>query len=312
MRSHLVGIDGLPKRSIVAILDRAESFFGAPEGEARKLTSLKGRVVINLFYESSTRTRTSFEIAGKRLSAEVINIAAQASSVSKGESLIDTAQNLRAMGAEVLVMRHPASGSSELLTRRTTGMSIVNAGDGQHEHPSQALLDAFTIRKKLGTLEGLRVAICGDVLHSRVARSNLHLLRAFGSEVRMVGPRTLVPREMEALGARVFHDFAQGIEGADIVMMLRLQHERMKGALLPSLREYAATFGLMERHAASLPEKTLILHPGPINRGVEIDHLVADGQRSVILDQVEAGVAVRMAILDLLVSSPEELRATTP
>lgn len=293
---HLLGIEGLEAQDIVQILDTAEAFFEVSRRPVRKVPTLRGKTVINLFYEASTRTRTSFELAGKRLSADVVNISTASSSVKKGETLLDTVRTLEAMHPDVVIMRHSASGAPHFISERL-GCSVVNAGDGQHEHPTQALLDAFTIRRRLGRLNDLTVTICGDVAHSRVARSNALLLPLFGSRVRFVGPRTLLPHAAESLGVEVFDRLEPALDGADVVMVLRIQRERLKGALLPSLREYARTFGIGPRTLAYAPEHAIIMHPGPMNRGVEIDPSVADGERSVVLDQVEAGVAVRMAIL---------------
>jgi aspartate carbamoyltransferase catalytic subunit len=296
---HLLGIEGLSRADVLQVLDAAEAFFEVSRRPVAKVPTLRGKTVINLFYESSTRTRTSFEIAGKRLSADVINISVAQSSVSKGETLLDTARTLEAMRPDLVVIRHEASGAPALVASRI-GAGVVNAGDGQHEHPTQALLDAFTIRRAKGTLDGLVVAICGDVLHSRVARSNALLLRLFGAEVRFVGPRTLLPSDPRAFGVKVFDRLGPGLEGADVVMVLRIQRERLAGAHLPSLREYARTFGVGERALRAAKDDALVMHPGPMNRGVEIAPEVADGPRSAVLDQVEAGVAVRMAVLYLL------------
>lgn len=293
---HVLGIEGLEAADVVQLLDTAEAFFEVSRRPMRKVPTLRGKTVINLFYEASTRTRTSFELAGKRLSADVVNISAATSSVTKGETLLDTARTLEAMHPDIIVMRHSASGAPHYVAERV-GCSVVNAGDGQHEHPTQALLDAFTIRRRLGTLEGLTVTICGDVAHSRVARSNALLLRLFGSKVRFVAPRTLLPPHAESLGVEVFDRLEPALEGADVIMVLRIQRERLQGALLPSLREYSRTFGISERTLAAAPDEAIIMHPGPMNRGVEIDPAVADGSRSVVLDQVEAGLAIRMAIL---------------
>ncbi|MGF1469841.1 MAG: aspartate carbamoyltransferase catalytic subunit [Sandaracinaceae bacterium] len=294
---HLLGIEGLEARDVVQILDTAEVFHEVSRRPVRKVPTLRGKTVINLFYEASTRTRTSFELAGKRLSADVVNISTSASSVSKGESLLDTCRTLEAMHPDVVVVRHGASGAPHFVASRL-GCSIVNAGDGLHEHPTQALLDAFTVRRHKGTLSGLTITICGDIAHSRVARSNAHLFALFGSHVRVVGPRTLLPpRFAESHGVEVHDRLAPALEGADVVMVLRVQRERLQGTLLPTLREYARTFGLSPRTVAAAPEDAVILHPGPINRGVEIDPSLADGPRSLILEQVEAGVAVRMAVL---------------
>jgi aspartate carbamoyltransferase catalytic subunit len=264
---------------------------------------LRGRTIMNLFFEDSTRTRTSFELAGKRLGGDVLNMAVSTSSVKKGESLLDTALTLNAMNPDFLIVRHAESGAPKLLADKVN-CSVINAGDGTHEHPTQALLDALSIRRRKGRLDGLIVAICGDILHSRVARSNIHLLGTMGARVRVVGPTTLIPAAIERMGVEVFTDMDRGLDQADIVMMLRLQNERMAGRFVPSLREYFRFFGLtFERLAVAKPD-ALIMHPGPMNRGVEIDSEVADDiGRSLILDQVEFGVAVRMACLRLLVST---------
>lgn len=296
---HLLGIEDLDASDVLQVLDTAEAFFEVSRRPVRKVPALRGKTVINLFYESSTRTRTSFELAGKRLSADVVNISTSSSSVTKGETLLDTVKTLEAMHPDVVVMRHAASGAPHFVADRVR-CSVVNAGDGQHEHPTQALLDAFTIRRKLGTLSGLTVTICGDIAHSRVARSNAKLLARFGSKVRVVGPRTLLPRDAASLGVEVFDRLEPALEGANVVMVLRIQTERLAGALLPSMREYSRTFGIGPRALACAPPDALIMHPGPMNRGVEIEPSVADGARSVVLDQVEAGVAVRMAVLYLL------------
>lgn len=297
--THLLGIEGLEASDVAQILDAAEVFHEVSRRPVRKVPTLRGKSVINLFFEASTRTRTSFELAGKRLSADVVNISTSTSSVTKGETLLDTVRTLQAMHPDVVVIRHAASGAAEYVSERVR-CSIVNAGDGAHEHPTQALLDAFTIRRAKGTLAGLTVTICGDVAHSRVARSNALLLRLFGSEVRVVGPRTLLPSEAETLGVKVFDRLAPALEGADVVMVLRIQRERLEGALLPSMREYSRTFGIGPRTIGLAKPDAIVMHPGPMNRGVEIDPAIADGARSVILDQVEAGVAVRMAVLYLL------------
>jgi aspartate carbamoyltransferase catalytic subunit len=296
---HLLGIEELDTATALRILDTAEAFFEVSRRPVRKVPTLRGKTVINLFYEASTRTRTSFELAGKRLSADVVNISTATSSVKKGESLYDTCKTLEAMRPDVVVIRHPASGAPHYVASRV-GFGVVNAGDGTHEHPTQALLDAFTIRRALGRLGGLTVTICGDIAHSRVARSNALLLRKLGSTVRVAGPRTLLPPEMSAYGVEVFHRVEPALEGADVVMVLRIQQERLEGALLPSLREYSRTFGINPARLALAKPNAIVMHPGPMNRGVEIDPQVADGERSVILDQVEAGVAVRMAVLFLL------------
>lgn len=302
---HLTGIEGLTADDVLHVLDTSEAFYEVSRRPVRKVPTLRGKTILNLFYEASTRTRTSFELAGKRLSADVVNISASQSSVSKGESLYDTVKTLEAMRPDVVVLRHDASGASEYVAKRINA-SVVNAGDGQHEHPTQALLDAFTIRRHKGRLDGLVVTICGDVMHSRVARSNALLLRLFGTEVRVVAPRTLMPPAMEQYGVKVFDALEPALEGADVVMVLRIQRERLQGALLPSMREYARTFGIGTRTLAYAKADALVMHPGPMNRGVEISSEVADGAQSAVLEQVEAGVAVRMAVLYLLAAEPGE------
>jgi len=298
---HFVGIDGLSRGDIEALLDDAEAFFRAPVDAHR--SRLAGRTVVNLFFEASTRTRTSFQLAAKRLGADVLNIAAAASSISKGETLLDTARNIEAMRADAFVVRHPSSGAPHFLAARVKAQ-VVNAGDGAHEHPTQALLDAFTIRRHKKRLAGLTVAICGDILHSRVARSNALLLGACGAEVRLCGPRTMMPRDAEALGptVRAFDSVDVAVRDADVVMMLRIQHERLAGATIATTREYARAFGLNDRRLALARPDAIVMHPGPINRGVEVDPRIADGPRNVILEQVEAGVAVRSAVLARLLS----------
>jgi aspartate carbamoyltransferase catalytic subunit len=297
---HLLGIDGLTPAAIGAILDLSEEYVGQNRQIDKKRSSLRGRTQINLFFESSTRTRTSFELAGKRLGADVINMSTDGSAMKKGETLIDTAMTLNAMHPDVLVVRHQESGAVELLSQKVS-CSVINAGDGQHEHPTQALLDALTIRRRKGTLAGLLVAICGDVMHSRVARSNIHLLTTMGARVRVIAPPTLLPKTIDRLGVEVFHDMRKGLEGCDIVMMLRLQTERMQGGFVPSTREYFHYWGLDYAKLEAAKPDALIMHPGPMNRGVEIDSEVADDiHRSLIREQVEMGVAVRMAVLDLL------------
>ncbi|MGA9824910.1 MAG: aspartate carbamoyltransferase catalytic subunit [Methylocystis sp.] len=296
---HLLGIEGLSRLDILALLNLAEDAIEVSRQVEKKRSNLRGRTQINLFYEASTRTQASFEIAGKRLGADVMNMSVAQSSEKKGETLIDTAMTLNAMRPDIIVVRHAQAGAAHLLARKVD-CSVVNAGDGAHEHPTQALLDALTIRRNKGRIEGLIVAICGDVLHSRVARSNILLLGAMGARLRVVGPSTLVPRSLERLGVEVHHDMARGLDGADIVMMLRLQRERMSGALVPSSREYFHFFGLDEEKLARAAPDALVMHPGPMNRGVEIDSSVADGPRSLIREQVEMGVAVRMAVLEAL------------
>jgi aspartate carbamoyltransferase catalytic subunit len=302
-QKHLLAIEGMYPPRIAGFLDLAESFVLLNRTGKTPRDRLRGRTLINLFFEDSTRTRTSFELAGKRLGADVINMTVATSSVNKGETLLDTAATLNAMNCDLLVVRHAASGAPALLAKKVEA-SVINAGDGTHEHPTQALLDALTIRRRLGGLQGLTVAICGDVLHSRVARSNIFLLSAMGSRVRVVGPPTLIPPEAERLGIEVYHEMAAGLAGVDVVMMLRLQQERMARSLVPSAREYFRFWGLDEAKLAHAAPHALVMHPGPMNRGVEIASSVADDpQRSVIREQVEMGVAVRMAVLDLLAHS---------
>ncbi|WP_166141202.1 aspartate carbamoyltransferase catalytic subunit [Methylosinus sp. RM1] len=296
---HLLGIEGLSRIDIVTLLDMAEEAIEVSRQVEKKRATLRGRTQVNLFYESSTRTQASFEIAGKRLGADVMNMSVANSSEKKGETLLDTAMTLNAMRPDILVVRHARAGAVHLLARKVD-CAVVNAGDGAHEHPTQALLDALTIRRHKGRIEGLTVAICGDVLHSRVARSNIILLSALGARLRAVGPSTLAPDSLSRLGVEVFHDMRSGLAGADIVMMLRLQRERMNGAFVPSSREYFHFFGLDEEKLAYAAPDALVMHPGPMNRGVEIDSSVADGARSLIRDQVEMGVAVRMAVLEAL------------
>ena len=296
---HLLGIEGLSPIEIVALLDLADAAVEISRQVEKKRATLRGRTQINLFFEASTRTQSSFELAGKRLGADVMNMATANSSVKKGETLIDTAATLNAMRPDIIVVRHHHAGAAHLLARKVD-CSVINAGDGAHEHPTQALLDALTIRRNKGRIEGLIVAICGDILHSRVARSNILLLGALGATVRVVGPSTLLPVGIENMGVEAFHDMRSGLAGADIVMMLRLQRERMNGAFVPSTKEYFHFFGLDEEKLRWAKPDALVMHPGPMNRGVEIDSLVADGARSLIREQVEMGVAVRMAVLEAL------------
>ncbi len=296
---HLLGMEHVSREEVISILDTAEAFFEVSRRPIRKVPTLRGKTILNLFYEASTRTRTSFELAGKRLSADVVNMSPSSSSTTKGESLLDTVRTLEAMQPDVVVIRHAASGAPHYVATKVK-CAIVNAGDGLHEHPTQALLDAFSIRRAKKRLEGLKVAICGDVAHSRVARSNALLLTMFGNEVRFAGPRTLMPFGAVQYGVKVYDRIEPALEGADVVMMLRIQNERREGALLPSMREYSRTFGLNGRRLALAAPDAIVMHPGPMNRGVEIDPLVADGNHSVILDQVEAGVAVRMSVLYML------------
>jgi aspartate carbamoyltransferase catalytic subunit len=297
---HLLALQGLEPPYIAELLDLAESYALLNRGGKAQRDLLRGRTLINLFFEDSTRTRTSFELAGKRLGADVINMPVSTSSVNKGETLLDTAATLNAMQTDLLVIRHAQSGAPALLSQKVDA-AVINAGDGTHEHPTQALLDALTIRRRKGRLENLTVAICGDVLHSRVARSNIHLLLAMNCRVRIVGPPTLIPTEAEALGVEVFHDMKAGLKDADVVMMLRLQRERMAGGLVPSAREFFRFYGLDAAKLKHARPDAIVMHPGPMNRGVEIDSAVADDPaRSVIGEQVEMGVAVRMAVLDIL------------
>jgi aspartate carbamoyltransferase catalytic subunit len=297
---HLLGIEGLSPEDIKHVLDVADGYVELNRQAEKKRTVLRGRTIINCFFENSTRTRTSFEVAGKRLGGDVINMSVAASAIHKGETLVDTAMTLNAMHPDVLIVRHPESGAVQLLSEKLD-CAVINAGDGSHEHPTQALLDALTIRRRRGRLGGLIVAICGDILHSRVARSNIALLNIMGARVRVVAPRTLLPAEIERLGVEVFNDMAEGLAEVDIVMMLRLQSERMHGAFIPSTREYFHFFGLdYDKLSAAKPD-ALIMHPGPMNRGVEIGSEVADDiDRSLIRHQVEMGVAVRMACLEIL------------
>ena len=300
---HLLGIADLSASEIGFLLDVSDSYIDVNRGPNKKQTKLRGQTVINLFFENSTRTRTSFELAGKRLSADVINMSVATSSIKKGETMVDTSMTLNAMHPDVLVVRHPDSGAVKLLSEKING-AVINAGDGSHEHPTQALLDALTVRRRRGRIRGLIVAICGDVLHSRVARSNIHLLNKMGAQVRLVAPPTLLPTNVERLGVEVFHDMRTGLMGCDIVMMLRLQTERMRGTFVPSTREYFHFFGLDSDKLAVAKPDALVMHPGPMNRGVEIDSVLADDiTHSAILDQVEFGVAVRMACLDVLTNN---------
>ena len=298
-RRHLLGIEGLSASEITGLLDLAEEFVTLNRQVEKKRTSLRGRTQINLFFENSTRTQSSFELAGKRLGADVMNMSVAQSSIKKGETLIDTALTLNAMHPDILIMRHAASGAVELLSKKVD-CSVVNAGDGTHEHPTQALLDALTIRRNKGRLERLTVAICGDILHSRVARSNIILLNQMQARVRAIGPSTLLPASLERLGVEVYRDMKSGLKDADIVMMLRLQRERMNGSFVPSVQEYFHFYGLDEAKLRYAKPDALVMHPGPMNRGVEISTSVADGAQSLIREQVEMGVAVRMAVLEAL------------
>jgi aspartate carbamoyltransferase catalytic subunit len=295
----LVGLEHLSREQLQLILDTAEPFKEVSERPIKKVPALRGKTIVNLFFEASTRTRISFEFAEKRLSADTVNVASQGSSVSKGETLVDTARNLEAMRIDMVVIRHPASGAARFLGERIRS-NVINAGDGKHEHPTQGLLDMLTLRDKFGRLEGLKVAICGDSLHSRVARSNIWGLLKLGAEVAVCGPPTLLPRGIADLGVTVFHRIDDAIRWADALNVLRLQLERMQAGFIPSLREYNRVFGVTTERLSRAPKDLVILHPGPMNRGVEIDSDVADGEHSVILPQVTNGVAIRMAVLYLL------------
>jgi aspartate carbamoyltransferase catalytic subunit len=297
-RKDLVSIEALDAAEIVTILDTANAFKNVGTRDVKKVPALRGKTLVNFFVEPSTRTRASFELAAFRLSADVVNISASQSSLTKGETLKDTARNLEALLADIIVLRHPSAGAAQFLSERLRA-SVINAGDGAHEHPTQALLDTFTVREKKGRVEGLNVVILGDILFSRVARSNVHALLKLGANVTLCGPSTLVPREFERLGCRVTHDLDSVLAEADVLNLLRIQHERQRKEYFPSLGEYTSLFGLTKARAERLKPDCLIMHPGPINRGVEIDSDLADSPRSVILDQVTNGLAVRMAVLFL-------------
>jgi aspartate carbamoyltransferase catalytic subunit len=299
---HLLTTEGLPVEMIRRILDTADQFVSVGEREVKKVPLLRGKAIFNVFFEGSTRTRTTFEIAAKRLSADVINLNVGVSSTSKGETLLDTVYNLQAMDADMFVVRHSESGAAHLIARHVKpGVAVINAGDGRHAHPTQGLLDMYTIRHYKKDFSALTVAIVGDVLHSRVARSQIHALKTLGvPELRVIGPKTLIPAAVERLGVRVCHDMAEGIRGCDVVIMLRLQNERMNGALLPSAGEFFKCYGLTAEKLALAKADAIVMHPGPMNRGVEIDSPVADGRQSVILPQVTFGIAVRMAVMSML------------
>jgi len=299
---HFLTIEGLQRQTILKILDTAESFISVGEREIKKVPLLRGQTVVNLFFESSTRTRTTFEIAAKRLSADVININTDFSATNKGETLLDTVRNLEAMRTDLFVIRHPDSGAAYLIAGYVPAhVHIINAGDGRHAHPTQAMLDMFTIRRYKGSFENLRFAIVGDVLHSRVARSQIHALTTLGAaEVRVIAPKTLLPMDVEKLGVQVFTDMRTGLDGVDVILMLRLQFERMSGALIPSAQEYFNLYGLTREKLAYAKKDAIVMHPGPMNRGLEIESAVADGSQSVILPQVTNGIAVRMAIMALI------------
>ncbi|MBC7786105.1 MAG: aspartate carbamoyltransferase catalytic subunit [Methylophilaceae bacterium] len=299
---HLLSVEGLPKKILSQILDTAESFVGVAEREVKKVPLLRGKTVCNIFFENSTRTRTTFEIAAKRLSADVLNLNVNTSSQAKGETILDTVDNLIAMHADIFVVRHKQSGAAHLIAQHVAPhIHVINAGDGRHAHPTQGLLDVFTIRRYKPEMHNLRVAIVGDVLHSRVARSEIHALTTLGvPEVRVIAPKTLLPEHVEKLGVQVFHNMKAGLKDVDVVMMLRLQNERMNGAMLPSAQEYFKTYGLTQEKLDYAKPDAIVMHPGPMNRGVEIDSAVADGNQSVILPQVTYGIAVRMAVMAIL------------
>jgi aspartate carbamoyltransferase catalytic subunit len=307
-RKHLLDLESLSAAEIMTVLDTARAFKEVGERAIKKVPALRGKTVINLFVEPSTRTRISFELSEQRLSADIINFTAEASSLKKGETLKDTARNLQALNADFIVIRHSASGAPHFLAR-VLNASVINAGDGAHEHPTQALLDVFTIRERKGRVDGLNVTILGDILYSRVARSNIWALTKLGAKVTLCGPSTLVPRVFEQMGCRVTHDVEEAIRDADIINLLRIQHERQRQTMFPSLGEYTALFGLTKARLKLMKPETLIMHPGPINRGVEIDSEIADSGRSVILEQVTNGIAVRMAVLFLVNGGkgPQEL-----
>jgi aspartate carbamoyltransferase catalytic subunit len=299
---HLLTTEGLPAEMIRRILDTADQFVSVSEREVKKVPILRGKSIFNVFFENSTRTRTTFEIAAKRLSADVINLNVGASSTTKGETLLDTVWNLQAMDADMFIVRHSQSGAAHLIAQHVKpGVAVINAGDGRHAHPTQGLLDMYTIRHYKKDFTGLTVAIVGDVLHSRVARSQIHALKTLGvPDLRVVGPKTLMPAQVERLGVRVCNDMAEGIRGCDVVIMLRLQNERMNGALLPSAGEFFKCYGLTAEKLSHAKPDAIVMHPGPMNRGVEIDSPVADGRQSVILPQVTFGIAVRMAVMSML------------
>ncbi|MBN2885251.1 MAG: aspartate carbamoyltransferase catalytic subunit [Chromatiaceae bacterium] len=303
---HFLTIEGLERSLLIDILDRAEGFLGVAQQAVKKVPLCRGKVIANLFFENSTRTRTTFELAAKRLSADVLNLNISTSATAKGETLLDTLRNLEAMHVDMFVVRHATSGAAHFIAQHAAPhVSVVNAGDGRHSHPTQAMLDMFTIRRHKGDFSALRVAIVGDILHSRVARSQILALNTLGAaEVRVIGPRTLIPADAaEALGVRVFHDLREGVRDVDVVIMLRLQRERMSSALLPSEHEYFQLFGLTEERLATAHAEAIVMHPGPINRGVEMDSQVADGKRSVILEQVSNGIAVRMAVMSMCIGT---------
>ena len=305
-KKHLLGIEDLTREEIEAILTVSDRFKEISNRKIKKVPALRGKTVINLFFENSTRTRTSFEIAGKRLSADVVNISASGSSVTKGESLLDTSKNLEAMNPDIIVCRHSSAGAPHKLAKYLKKASVINAGDGAHEHPTQALLDLKTALEHKGSVDGLNIAIVGDIANSRVARSNIYCLKKMGAKVRVIGPKSMLPNGIQKMGVEVYNDLQTGLKGCDIVMMLRIQLERISTSPFPSLREYARFFGLNSTTVKSLKPDTLIMHPGPVNRGVEIDPEIADSEFSVILNQVTNGVAVRMALLYLLGDGQED------
>ncbi len=308
---HFLTIEGLHRSLLLDILNHARSFAGVGERAVKKVPLLRGKIIANLFFEPSTRTRTTFELAAKRLSADILNLNVATSSTRKGESLSDTLRTLEAMHCDMFVVRHSSSGAAHFIASQVAPhVSVINGGDGRHAHPTQAMLDMYTIQLHKGEFAPLRVAIVGDILHSRVARSEIHALSILGTgEIRVIGPRTLIPADIRTLGVRVFHDLTSGLEGVDVVIMLRLQRERMRSALLPSEYEYFNLYGLTEKRLAVAKPDAIVMHPGPINRGIEIDSQVADSERSVILQQVSHGIAVRMAVMAMMMGS---LAPTTP
>jgi len=305
---HFLSIDGLNQQILTEILDTAESFTSMSKQQVKKVPLLRGKTIVNLFFENSTRTRTTFELAAKRLSADVMNLNISTSATSKGESLLDTLHNLESMHSDMFVVRHNQSGAAEFIAQHVAPhVSVINAGDGCHAHPTQAMLDMFTIRRHKQHFSDLRVAIVGDILHSRVARSQIQALSILGvGEIRVIGPKTLLPTECQSLGVHVYHDMEEGLQDVDVIIMLRLQNERMQGALLPSAREYYKSYGLTEEKLSFAKSDAIVMHPGPINRGVEIASTVADGPQSVILEQVTHGIAVRMAVMSMTLGSQSE------
>ncbi len=304
---HFVSIDGLPRETLVQIMDVAESFLVVGEKQVKKVPVLRGKTIVNLFFENSTRTRTTFEIAAKRLSADVINLNVSTSAASKGETLLDTVRNLEAMHSDMFVIRHASSGAASFVAKHVApGVSVINAGDGSYGHPTQALLDMLTIRKHKGSFDDLSVVIIGDLLHSRVARSQIHALRILGvKDIRVVAPRTLTPSSLESFGVSVWHDLDSALEGVDVVIMLRLQRERMRGAFLPGEQEYYRSYGLTEKRLTYAKPDAIVMHPGPMNRGIEVESSVVDGPQSVVLDQVSYGIAVRMAVMALALGNAQ-------